>query len=274
MEEMLTFTYGDGRNKSLPVYIDSTMFERVEQYTKYKTGLSGYALVCCTGGELNVKTALQEITLKEGDIFFAMDGKHYQYSSKEKECRLKIIAFNGQGAGALVRYFDIQDTKLYKVQLPYFDIGFQRIGRNVHMKNFFEAALGFQYMLCEIARNKKTLENEKNIEILKRYMERNYCQDIDNQMLADIYGTSVSYLCREFKAHYHTSPMTYINNLRIEKARHMLAVSRKKVAVIARECGFSNADYFCYAFKKSERCTPLQYRKKKSVFYAIENVFS
>lgn len=267
MERILSFTYGDEKNQLLPVYVDATMAERVEQCTRYKTVINGYALVCCTEGELIVKTQDKTITLGEGSIFFSMNGKSYQYCSKERDCRLKIITFNGPGARSLIEYFGICDFRVYTVTIPYFEVGFQRISQDMHLKNFYGASLGFQHMLYEVARCGAPADDEKNIEILKRYIERNYCLDIDNQTLADIYGTSVSYLCREFRAQYKISPMAYINNLRIEKACKMLAASRKKVSVIAGECGFSNAEYFCYAFKKSMQCTPLQYRKRKSVFY-------
>lgn len=147
--------------------------------------------------------------------------------------------------------------------MSYFDVGFRRISQDVHMKNFFSASISFQYLIYELVRSRTLRDNKKNIENLKSYIEQNYCQDLDNGMLAEIYGTSVSYLCREFRSQYQTSPMAYVNDLRLEKARKMLVASRKKVAVIARECGFSNEEYFCYAFKRREQCTPLQYRKEK-----------
>ena len=267
MEEILSFTYGDGKNKSLPVYIDGTMIERVGPDTQYETIMSGYGLIYCDSGELSVFSDGRTIIVEEGSFFFGVDGKKYRYFSGEKGCRLKIIGFGGSGSGALLSYLEVCDTQIYKVSTANFDAAFRRIGRDVHMKNYFGAALGFQYMLYEIIRREQPKEDEKNVEILKRYIESNYCLELDNQKLAELYGTSVSYLCREFRAQYQISPMAYVNDLRVEKARRMLVSSRKKVAVIALECGFSNVEYFCYVFKKYEQCTPLQYRKKKSVFY-------
>jgi transcriptional regulator GlxA family with amidase domain len=47
-------------------------------------------------------------------------------------------------------------------------------------------------------------------------------------------------------------------------AREKLAAEPRKIAAIAAECGFYNANYFTRCFRNTFGKTPLQYRKSQS----------
>ncbi len=71
-------------------------------------------------------------------------------------------------------------------------------------------------------------------------------------------------LSRLFKQHLQQSPITYINNKRMERAKHYLRDTPKSIEQIAYNCGFSDYNYFFRCFKKHTKTTPTEYRRALS----------
>ena len=51
-----------------------------------------------------------------------------------------------------------------------------------------------------------------------------------------------------------------LTQIRISKAKELLAITKESVKNIAFRTGFSDPAYFTWAFRKAEGVTPLQYR--------------
>lgn len=56
--------------------------------------------------------------------------------------------------------------------------------------------------------------------------------------------------------------ISYINNYRIEKAKHLIRTEYLKLHEIAKMTGFSSAIVFSTVFKKITGMTPSDYRKE------------
>lgn len=80
-------------------------------------------------------------------------------------------------------------------------------------------------------------------------------------MLAQRAHVSESFFRRDFKKKYGISPLQYINNTRIERAKNLLTTNYYSIAEVALLSGFENSNYFCTAFKKSVGQTPSKYKK-------------
>lgn len=74
-------------------------------------------------------------------------------------------------------------------------------------------------------------------------------------------GKSLSYLCREFKAETGKTMRDYINEVKVEEAKRLLAYSDKEIVGIAIELGYTSQAYFTTVFKNKTGMTPAQYRK-------------
>ena len=79
--------------------------------------------------------------------------------------------------------------------------------------------------------------------------------------IADRFFISKTTLIYNFNKHVGRSPMDYLLTVRLNKAKQLLATTKKSVGAISEECGFSSANYFGLIFKKREKTSPLQYRK-------------
>ena len=74
-------------------------------------------------------------------------------------------------------------------------------------------------------------------------------------------GYSYAYLCRLFKKAYGISPISYINLLRIERAKLLIEDTDLKISQIARQLGFESNEYFTRLFHKKTGLSPSEYRE-------------
>ncbi len=100
------------------------------------------------------------------------------------------------------------------------------------------------------------------IEGAKHYINLNYSEDLSLSRISDFVFTNPSYLSRIFKETTGTELFSYINQVRISKARQLLADTDDLIIDIAVDCGFNNISHFNKVFKMHENMTPTQYRKK------------
>ena len=78
---------------------------------------------------------------------------------------------------------------------------------------------------------------------------------------AKMCNLSKFHFSRLFKNYTGFSPIEYRSNIRIDRSKRFLSHPTTTIKHIAEICGFSNANYFCDAFKKSEGISPSEYRK-------------
>ena len=93
------------------------------------------------------------------------------------------------------------------------------------------------------------------------YLGRNFVAGVSLGRAATEAGMSPSAFCRLFKAETGLTLSAYLNNLRIGKARELLADGRQSLLEIALASGFSNQFHFIRTFKKLTSLTPGAFRK-------------
>lgn len=85
--------------------------------------------------------------------------------------------------------------------------------------------------------------------------------NLSSDMVADKMCMSLSQLNRKVKAITGFSSSGYILQMRLDKAKRMLASTETPVGDIAMKCGFPEISYFSRVFKQTFQMTPSQYRK-------------
>lgn len=94
------------------------------------------------------------------------------------------------------------------------------------------------------------------------YIMENYARRIDVPTLAGIASMSLRQFERKFKREYGAVPVQYIQRIRLDAARQLLASTHLSIAQISRETGFYDSSHFSHQFQKSTGLTPKAFRQK------------
>lgn len=93
------------------------------------------------------------------------------------------------------------------------------------------------------------------------YIEARLAEDMRLADLASVACLSPYHFSRCFKASIGKSPMAYISERRVERAKHLLIDRDVCLARIALDCGFSSQSHFTATFRKLTGMTPGGFRK-------------
>lgn len=99
-----------------------------------------------------------------------------------------------------------------------------------------------------------------------RYLEEHYQEpELTNEILARECAVSGVYFRRLFVRHYRMTPRQYLIDLRLNRAKQLLAENALKIGAVAQQCGFSNPYHFCRLFKEKTALTPTEYRRQNRI---------
>ena len=93
------------------------------------------------------------------------------------------------------------------------------------------------------------------------YLNEYYGEKITLETLSQEFFIAKPTLLYNFKKYTGCSPIDFLVNVRLTKAKQLLLNSRKSVGEIAELCGFSSSNYFGLIFKQKENISPTYYRK-------------
>ena len=100
--------------------------------------------------------------------------------------------------------------------------------------------------------------------ILKKaleYIEDNYQQEsLSLNSAANEVGVSANYFSAIFSQAMQLTFVEYVTQKRMEKAKKLLRQTEKHSGDIALEVGYKDPHYFSFVFKKTQGCTPREYR--------------
>jgi two-component system response regulator YesN len=105
---------------------------------------------------------------------------------------------------------------------------------------------------------------ERNLRKVVLYMEKNFCDpNISFESLAKDVNFSVSYISTLLKKKLNTSYVKMLTELRIEKAKQLLADPALKIMDIAEQLGYKDSYYFSHCFKKYVGISPKEFRNNE-----------
>lgn len=94
------------------------------------------------------------------------------------------------------------------------------------------------------------------------YIESHYAEPIRVSFLAASVHLSVSQFERRFKTLFQSTPLQYLNKVRITKACRRLLETDDKITKIASLCGFYDHSHFIRQFIRVTGVSPQRYRKE------------
>lgn len=156
-------------------------------------------------------------------------------------------------------FYAVKTTKIFcypscKSRVPNFD--------NVTIFNQAEDALKAVYRPCKRCKSGgRILPDEEWVMQAEDYIRENYDQSLTLDQLAEACHGSPYHLHRVFKNLRGVTPLVYIQQIRVEKAKAYLTETEKSVKEISRLVGISNPTRFATLFKEKTNQTPSQFKK-------------
>jgi AraC-like DNA-binding protein len=116
------------------------------------------------------------------------------------------------------------------------------------------------YNLIQVkgARQIMSFEPDNPVNKAIQYMKDNYMMPISIKRISNDLGMSEANFCQYFKKITGVSPKKYLTNIKMEKAKNIIA--HESVTEAAFDVGYENISHFISLFKEKYGVTPKQYK--------------
>jgi len=203
-------------------------------------------------GILYIETNYKKLSLNDEHLFFLPpDCKHSFRANKSNEFLVLDISNN------MLNKYDMEKM-----------IG----GREFLFDDKWKA---IKYLLLNEADNKKSSSSindlflycyhfiaDGSIPDSIKYINEHFTEDIDLKKLADIEHYNISYYSEWFKNKMNVSPVEYMQNLRVKKAKELLLNTNLTILQISQIVGYEHNSSFTRLFKYLEKISPTEFRRK------------
>ena len=235
--------------------LDVVMVDR-ENRNLQTTNKSCYVLSCRISGESTFTQNGKEFTAKQGDVLYIPYGSSYrQCSKREKVICIHLEAFSAAPSNIMLlrandpEYVCSLFLKCYKI-----------FTKKEHA--FEYACMSVLYEILSVVSfdsfNSATANNSA-LSLAMQYLSTHvFEQDFSVETLCKNANISRTYFNKVFKKAYNTTPIKYINDIRINKAKLLLKSGNYSNEEIAFLCGFNDVKYFYVIFKKLTNQTTLK----------------
>ena len=112
-----------------------------------------------------------------------------------------------------------------------------------------------------LSRDRHSTHHDEIIIAVQEWMISHFQQPVMIGELAKHFGLSVRSLNRRFRQATDTTPVNYLQGLRIEHAKQLLKHSNLAIAEVALTVGYQDSSQFSQVFRKTNSMTPGEYRR-------------
>lgn len=113
----------------------------------------------------------------------------------------------------------------------------------------------------ELSNREMDSQGKKLIKKAVEYIDENFTKEsISLNEVAGAADVSANYFSAVFSQEMEMTFTEYVTQKRMEKAKWLLRQTEKQSGEIAAEVGFKDPHYFSFVFKKTQGCTPREYR--------------
>ena len=158
----------------------------------------------------------------------------------------------------LIERRDLHDAYLDVCQ-TLLDTDADYLAKEEQLQGFVERLFGLQ-CVPDTPSSSTPIPDRTQIETAQTFMRKHLSQNLTITQIADAARISPAHFARRFKTATGFTPHDYLQNLRIEHARELLATDMP-IAQIALEAGFCDQSHLNRVFTPIVACTPGQYRR-------------
>lgn len=205
-------------------------------------------------------------SIGKADILFLPEGLEYIGSCTEVPARCTMIRFKIAGKTGFDAPFLLSPNRIDRYQELFLEMRSKFLIGEYGSKTELKALL---YKLLHRIVRDLLMEDAaelgyRRIKAAILYIHENYaCADLHIAHAAAASNMSEVHFRRVFKDVFGTSPLAYVTQLRMKKAKELLAHTDYPVGSIAGMVGICDEVYFSKFFRKHTGQTPNQFRKSQ-----------
>lgn len=253
-------TAGDVEYIIIPPFVpvpawDSTVKKRVTEWLTAKHRDSVPIAALCTGAFLLAETGLLDGKKATTNWQFV---RRFQRRYPAVQLRPEKLITEETGlvcTGAATAYLNFALTLLERY-------GSRELARVCAKALLVDPNKNSQAPYCLDVENKR--HKDEAILRAQRYFEKNYASIVSVEEVAAHVGISSRHFKRRFKSATGSSPLFYLQTLRIELAKKKLELTLDSIDEITRQIGYENASTFRRLFRQRVKLSPREYRDKFS----------
>lgn len=269
MSEDFKYSFKADRLEELSIVVYNTGFQKCSPGYGWGPGVRDhYLLHYVVSGRGYFETGGRTFVLEAGQAFLARpDIPIYYYADEEQPWEYYWVGFSGAAAPLL-----LAQTPFGRRQPVCTPSGGERLRQGlldiykargsdypsaVRMAGYLQAALG---TLMEDGARQVADPLADHARRGAAFLQQNYSRTIGVEDAARHVGVSRSYLYRAFQSEFGCSPIVYLTQYRIQRAKQLLRHSTLPVSVVAASVGFEDPLYFSRVFHREAGRSPTEYR--------------
>lgn len=174
-----------------------------------------------------------------------------------------ILFIYCQLAGVTIKYLrenDVNTSKLFAAGQANIYASISSIDTLDELEEYFQEF--YEAIVRYLGKNSG--ESNKYVEHILQYIHDHFSEEIVFEEMAKDIGISYSYMRKIVLEETGNSLIDYINQLRIDRAKHLLLESEMAIAQIASEVGYYNVRSFNRFFRKFEGVAPSTYKADRN----------
>ena len=252
----------NNRIESLPISLSTYGIKYNQNKCKYERGgreshlfkvLSGKGCYIADGVKKEVKS---------GEMLFFKANVPIEYFPLSDDFTVNFITFKGFAGLKIIELYKMPNICSFTDEVLDNDFTgiFELIEKKADQEEISVALYAFVMRMARCCGTVGTTAFEKAV----KYIENRYYKDISVEDIAKNVNISESALFKYFKKHLNTTPIAYLNSLRITMAKYLLKNEPQlSVESVSQSVGYNFRTYFIECFKKETGITPMQFKKER-----------
>lgn len=215
-------------------------------------------------GDFFLDYANQKFFLSKGQAFLIDCHKpHYYHASENLE--FVYIHYGGCNTAALYEYITSQHgfifggEKAKQAGALILQLAERHDREEILDAPEFSMAI-YQLIMLLASRNTEISPSENPVDITMKYIQDNVGKKITLDELSDLVGLSKYHYAHLFKTETGYSPIEYVINTRLNKAKALLKTTGASISEIAYTVGYDNPGSFINLFCGKEGYSPTAFR--------------
>ena len=127
-----------------------------------------------------------------------------------------------------------------------------------YMSRLLFSQILYKFAISESYTSKTILPHWFNTLLIEMQQQENFMEGVP--ALLRLSGKNHTYLCRVFRRYLNTTPVSYVNDVRMNYVEYMLRTTDLPIINIILDAGFNNISHFNHIFKEKFGCSPTVYR--------------